>query len=173
MNKQELVKKFKEWYGDPVISFDPDKLYADVKAASQGEFGGQFHYDQDDIDLFLQHNPGIKLEGRQERRIMKITKRQLQRIIREAMDYDPLGDAGVPYVGVRPEYALAFVDIAYGDRRIEFVVKAEDAELAREVMKKMRGQGQVSGVQPTRQRFDSRDVTTREDLMRMLNEVVR
>ena len=31
---------------------------------------------------------------------MKITKKQLKRIVREAMDYDPLGDAGVPHVGV-------------------------------------------------------------------------
>jgi hypothetical protein len=41
---------------------------------------------------------------------MKITKKQLKRIVREAMDYDPLGDAGVPHVGVGPKYALAFVD---------------------------------------------------------------
>ena len=99
---------------------------------------------------------------------MKITKKQLKRIVREAIDYDPLGDAGVPHVGVRPKYALAFIDAAYGDRRMELVVKAEDAELARKVMKKMRKQGQVSGVQPTRQKFDPRDVTTREDLERML-----
>ena len=88
---------------------------------------------------------------------MKITKNQLRRIIREAMD------AG-------PKYALAFVDASYGDRRMELVVREEDMELAREVMKKMRKQGQVSGVQPTRQKFDPRDVTTREDLMRMLSE---
>lgn len=86
---------------------------------------------------------------------MKITKRQLRRIIREAMD------AG-------PKYALAFVDASYGDRRMEWVVREEDMELAREVMKKMRKQGQVSGVQPTRQKFDPRDVTTKEDLERML-----
>ena len=101
---------------------------------------------------------------------MKITKKQLKRIVREAMDYDPLGDAGVPHVGVGPKYALAFVDAAYGDRRMELVVKAEDAELARKVMKKMRKQGQVSGVQPTRQKFDPRDVTTRKDLEKMLSE---
>ena len=99
---------------------------------------------------------------------MKITKRQLRRIIREAMDYDPLGDGGVPHVGVGPKYALAFVDASYGDRRMELVVREEDMELAREVMKKMRKQGQTSGVQPTRQKFDPRDVTTREDLERML-----
>ena len=101
---------------------------------------------------------------------MKITKNQLRRIIREAMDYDPLGDGGVPHVGVGPKYALAFIDASYGDRRMELVVREEDMELAREVMKKMRKQGQVSGVQPTRQKFDPRDVTTREDLMRMLSE---
>lgn len=99
---------------------------------------------------------------------MKITKRQLRRIIREAMDYDPLGDGGVPHVGAGPKYALAFVDASYGDRRMELVVREEDMELAREVMKKMRKQGQVSGVQPTRQKFDPRDVTTREELERML-----
>jgi hypothetical protein len=101
---------------------------------------------------------------------MKITNSQLRRIVREAMDYDPLGDAGVPHVGAGPEYALAFVDASYGDRRMELVVRAEDAELARKVMRKMRKQGQTSGVQPTRQRFDPRDITTRKDLMRMLSE---
>ena len=101
---------------------------------------------------------------------MKITRSQLRRIIREAMDYDPLGDGGVPHVGAGPKYALAFVDASYGDRRMELVVREEDMELAREVMKKMRKQGQVSGVQPTRQRFDPRDVTTREELMRLLSE---
>ena len=101
---------------------------------------------------------------------MKITKRQLRQIIRETMDHDQLGDAGVPHVGTRPEYALAFVDASYGDRRMELVVRAEDSELARRVMKKMRKQGQVSGVQPTRRRFDPRDVVTRKELMRMLGE---
>ena len=101
---------------------------------------------------------------------MKIKLSELKQLIREAIDYDPLGDAGVPHVGVGPKYALAFVDAAYGDRRMELVVKAEDAELARKVMKKMRKQGQVSGVQPTRQKFDPRDVTTREELMRLLSE---
>ena len=99
---------------------------------------------------------------------MKIKLSELKQLIREEMDYDPLGDAGVPHVGVGPKYALAFVDAAYGDRRMELVVREEDMELAREVMKKMRKQGQVSGVQPTRQKFDPRDVTTREDLERML-----
>jgi|GEM_PF-3528475 len=101
---------------------------------------------------------------------MKITKKQLKRIVREAIDYDPLGDAGVPHVGVRPKYALAFIDAAYGDRRMELVVKAEDAKLAREVMKKLRKQGQTSGVQPTRQRFDPREVTSREELLRLMSE---
>jgi len=99
---------------------------------------------------------------------MKIKLSELKQLIREAMDYDPLGDAGVPHVGVGPKYALAFVDAAYGDRRIEWVVREEDAELARKVMKKMRRQGERSGVQPTRQKFDPRDVTTREELERML-----
>ena len=100
---------------------------------------------------------------------MKITKKQLKRIVREAMDYDPLGDAGVPHVGVGPKYALAFVDAAYGDRRMELVVKAEDAELARMVMKKLRKQGQTSGVQPTRQRFHPSEVTSREELLRLVS----
>ena len=86
----------------------------------------------------------------------------------ETRDYDPLGDSGTPHSGSRPRYALAFIDAAHGDRRLELVVHEEDTELAREVLKKMRRQGQRSGVQPTRQRFDPRDVTTREDLMRML-----
>ena len=72
---------------------------------------------------------------------MKITKRQLRRIIREVMDYDPMGDEGVPHVGVRPEYALAFIDSSYGDRRMELAVDKRDAELARVVMKKLRKQG--------------------------------
>jgi len=86
---------------------------------------------------------------------MKITKSRLRRIISDAI-----------YTG--PKYGLAFVDASYGDRRMEVVVREEDMELAREVMKKMRKQGQVSGVQPTRRKFDPRDVTTREDLERML-----
>ena len=101
---------------------------------------------------------------------MKITKKQLKRIVREAMDYDPLGDAGVPHVGVGPKYALAFVDAAYGDRRMELVVRDEDTELARKVMKKLRKQGQTSGVQPTRQRFNPREVTSREELLRLVSE---
>ena len=82
--------------------------------------------------------------------------------------HDPLGDGGWNYIGAGPKYALAFVDASYGDRRVELVVREEDTELAREVMKKMRKQGQVSGVQPTRQKFDPRDVTTREELERLL-----
>ena len=101
---------------------------------------------------------------------MKIKLSELKQLIREAIDYDPLGDAGVPHVGVGPKYALAFVDASYGDRKIEWVVREEDMELARKVMKKMRRQGERSGVQPTRQKFDPRDVTTREDLERMLSE---
>ena len=101
---------------------------------------------------------------------MKIKLSELKQLIREAIDYDPLGDAGVPHVGVGPKYALAFVDASYGDRKIEWVVREEDMELARKVMKKMRKQGQTSGVQPTRQKFDPRDVTTREELTRMLSE---
>lgn len=100
---------------------------------------------------------------------MKISKNQLRKIIREAMEpHDPLGDGGWNYIGAGPKYALAFVDAAYGDRRVELVVREEDTELAREVMKKMRKQGQVSGVQPTRQKFDPHDVTTREELERLL-----
>jgi hypothetical protein len=100
---------------------------------------------------------------------MKLTESQLRRIIREELeDFDPLGDGGVPHVGVGPRYAFAFIDAAYGDRRLELVIHEEDADLAREVLKKMRRQGDVSGVQPTRQRFDTRDVTTRDDLMRLL-----
>ena len=101
---------------------------------------------------------------------MKITKQQLRRIIREAMDYDPMGDEGVPHVGVRPEYALAFIDASYGDRRMELVVDKRDAELARVVMKKLRKQGQTSGVQPTKQRFHPSEVTSREELLRLVSE---
>ena len=101
---------------------------------------------------------------------MKVTKRQLRRIIREAMDYDPMGDEGVPHVGVRPKYALAFIDASYGDRRMELVVDERDAALARVVMKKLRKQGQVSGVQPTRQRFHPSEVTSREELLRLVSE---
>jgi len=103
---------------------------------------------------------------------MKITKRQLRQIIREAMDYDPMGDEGVPHVGVRPEYALAFIDASYGDRRMELVVDKRDAELARVVMKKLRKQGQTSGVQPTRQRFHPSEVTSRKELLRLVGEPI-
>jgi len=120
--------------------------------------------------LKLFRSEGIYESKFERKETMKITKNQLRRIIKEAMDYDPLGDAGVPHVGAGPKYALAFVDASYGDRRMELVVREEDTELARKVMKKMRKQGQVSGVQPTRQKFDPRDVTTREDLERMLSE---
>lgn len=85
----------------------------------------------------------------------------------ETIDYDPLGDSGTPHVGSK-KFALAFVDAAYGDRRIELVINAEDSELARMVMKKIRKQGQTSGVQQTRRKFDHREVTTRQELLKML-----
>ena len=94
-------------------------------------------------------------------KVMKITESRLRQIIREEI-------SGTPHSGSGPRYALAFIDAVHGDRRLEWVVHEEDAELAREVLKKMRRQGQRSGVQPTRRRFDPQDVTTREDLMRML-----
>lgn len=103
---------------------------------------------------------------------MKITKGQLRRIIREAMDYDPMVGEGAPHVGVRPEYALAFIDASYGDRRMELVVDKRDAELARVVMKKLRKQGQTSGVQPTRQGFHPSEVTSREELLRLVSDPI-
>ena len=83
-----------------------------------------------------------------------------------------MGDEGVPHVGVRPEYALAFIDASYGDRRMELVVDKRDAELARVVMKKLRKQGQTSGVQPTRQGFHPSEVTSREELLRLVSDPI-
>ena len=96
--------------------------------------------------------------------------RESRGLMGEGTDYDPMGDEGVPHVGVRPEYALAFIDASYGDRRMELVVDKLDAELARVVMKKLRKQGQTSGVQPTRQRFHPSEVTSREELLRLVSE---
>ena len=96
--------------------------------------------------------------------------RESRGLMGEGTDYDPMGDEGVPHVGVGPKYALAFIDASYGDRRMELVVDERDAELARVVMKKLRKQGQVSGVQPTRQRFHPSEVTSREELLRLVSE---
>ena len=96
--------------------------------------------------------------------------RESRGLMGEGADYDPMGDEGVPHVGVKPKYALAFIDASYGDRRMELVVDERDAELARVVMKKLRKQGQVSGAQPTRQRFHPSEVTSREELLRLVSE---
>ena len=73
------------------------------------------------------------------------------------------------------EYAIAYIDLPSGDRRINLHIREEDTELALEVMRKMQTQGQTSGVQPTSLSFDQRDVTTRKTLMEMLDvaEVLR
>ena len=66
-------------------------------------------------------------------------------------------------------YAIAYIDVEPGDRRIHLHIREEDAELALEAMRSMATKGQTFGVQPTKRKFDARDVTTRKDLMVMLD----
>ena len=66
-------------------------------------------------------------------------------------------------------YAIAFIDVAHGDRRIHLHIKEEDTDLALEVMKAMRTQGQTWGVTPTKRKFDSNDVTSKKTLLEMLD----
>ena len=126
---------------------------------------------------------GLEPDGEEARRLaqeygvdlrnisMAVRRERVERaLMDEGADYDPMGDEGVPHVGVGPKYALAFIDASYGDRRMELVVDERDAELARVVMKKLRKQGQTSGVQPTRQRFHPSEVTSREELLRLVSE---
>jgi hypothetical protein len=67
------------------------------------------------------------------------------------------------------KYAIAFIDVEPGDRRIQLNIKAEDTELALEVMKEMETQGQTSGVTPTKRKFGSNDVTSKKTLLEMLD----
>ena len=67
------------------------------------------------------------------------------------------------------KYAIAFIDVVHGDRRIQLNIKEEDTELALEVMREMRTQGQTSGVTPTKRKLGSNDVTSRETLLEMLD----
>ena len=67
------------------------------------------------------------------------------------------------------KYAIAFIDVEPGDRRIQLNIKEEDTELALEVMKEMQTQGQTSGVTPTKHKLGSNDVTSRETLLEMLD----
>lgn len=67
------------------------------------------------------------------------------------------------------KYAIAFIDVVHGDRRIHLNIKEEDTELALEVMREMRIQGQTSGVTPTKRKLGSNDVTSRETLLEMLD----
>lgn len=67
------------------------------------------------------------------------------------------------------KYAIAFIDVEPGDRRIHLNIKEEDTELALEVMKEMQTQGQTSGVTPTKRKLGSNDVTSRETLLEMLD----
>ena len=65
-------------------------------------------------------------------------------------------------------YAIAYIDVAPGDRRIHIHIREEDAELALEVMRSMAIKGQTSGIESTKQKFDQRDITTRKALSGML-----
>ena len=67
------------------------------------------------------------------------------------------------------KYAIAFIDVEPGDRRIHLHIREEDTELALEVMSVMQTKGQTSGVTPTKQKFGPNDVTSRKTLMEMLD----
>jgi hypothetical protein len=71
-------------------------------------------------------------------------------------------------INTESKYAIAYIDIAPGDRRIHLHVREEDSELALEVMRSMVIQGQTSGVQSTKRKFDQREITTRKALTGML-----
>tara|TARA_B100000131_G_C17758294_1_gene468110 strand:+ start:196 stop:480 length:285 start_codon:yes stop_codon:yes gene_type:complete len=69
-------------------------------------------------------------------------------------------------------YAIAYIDLPGGDRRINLHIREEDTELALEVMRSMATQGpqgQTPGVQPTKRKFDQRELTTRKALIGMLD----
>ena len=70
---------------------------------------------------------------------------------------------------IQNQYAIAFIDVAPGDRRIHLNIREEDTELALEVMRAMQTQGQTSGVTPTKRKFGPNDVTSKETLMEMLD----
>ena len=66
-------------------------------------------------------------------------------------------------------YAIAYIDVAPGDRRIHLPISEEDTELALEVMREMQTKGQTSGVTTTKQKFSPKDITSRKTLMEMLD----
>ena len=66
-------------------------------------------------------------------------------------------------------YAIAYIDVAPGDRRIHLPISEEDTELALEVMREMQTKGQTSGATTTKQKFSPKDITSRKTLMEMLD----
>jgi hypothetical protein len=67
------------------------------------------------------------------------------------------------------KYAIAFIDVEPGDRRLQLNIKEDDIDLALEVMKEMQTKGQTSGVKPTKLKPDSNDLTSRKTLLEMLD----
>ena len=72
-------------------------------------------------------------------------------------------------LSIQNQHAIAFIDVEPGDRRIHLHIRKEDTELALEVMRTMQTKGQTSGVTPTKQKFDPKDVTSKETLLEMLD----
>lgn len=66
-------------------------------------------------------------------------------------------------------YAIAYIDVTTGDRRIHLHINEEDTELALEVMREMQTKGQTYGVTPTKQKFNLNEVTSRKTLLEMLD----
>tara|TARA_B100000085_G_scaffold221845_1_gene206841 strand:+ start:1581 stop:1871 length:291 start_codon:yes stop_codon:yes gene_type:complete len=67
------------------------------------------------------------------------------------------------------KYAIAYIEVEPGDYRIYEHIRAEDTELALEVMRTMQTKGTTICVTPTNQTFDPKDVTSRETLLEMLD----
>ena len=69
----------------------------------------------------------------------------------------------------KSQYAIAYIEVKPGDRRLHQHIRAEDTELALEVLRVMQTKGTTIGVTPTNQTFDPKDVTSRETLLEMLD----
>ena len=69
----------------------------------------------------------------------------------------------------KPQYAIAYIEVKPGDRRLHEHIRAEDTELALEVLRVMQTKGTTIGITPTNQTFDPKDVASRETLLEMLD----
>lgn len=69
----------------------------------------------------------------------------------------------------KSQYAIAYIEVEPGDRRLHEHIRTEDTALALEVLRAMQTKGTTIGVTPTNQIFDPKDVTSRKTLLEMLD----